>query len=148
MFEPREVAGLGDVREDSDLQHLDCFLGLLRSCHDDDREGRVDHANLLEQLEAVELFQLGIEHDKIGAPPVYGGNCFAAVLGSEHLVGATVLEQPEKPRQGSTLGPFGKNENALTTHLRPFPRTLDRYCHFCKECLDWFTECLILLTSS
>jgi hypothetical protein len=59
-----------------------------------------------------------------------------------------VLEQPEKPRQGSTLGPFGKNENALTTHLRPFPRTLDRYCHFCKECLDWFTECLILLTSS
>src|SRR2546425_8853506 len=111
MFEPCEVAGLGHVRENSDLQHLDGFLGLLLSCHDDDRDGLVDHPNLLEKLEPVELFHLGIEHDEIGAAPVHGGNGFAAVLGGKHLVGATVLEQPEEPREGSTLGPFGKNEN-------------------------------------
>jgi len=51
MFEPYEV---------SDLQHLDGFLGLVRSCHDDDRNGLIDHANLLEKLEPVELFHLGI----------------------------------------------------------------------------------------
>jgi hypothetical protein len=30
------------------------------SCHDDDRNGLIDHANLLEKLEPVELFHLGI----------------------------------------------------------------------------------------
>ena len=79
---------------------------------------------------------------------LHGGNGFATVLGGEHLVGATVLEQPEELREGSTLGPFGKNENALTTHLWPLPRTLDSYCQFCKERLDWFIGCLSRLTSS
>jgi hypothetical protein len=59
-----------------------------------------------------------------------------------------VLEQPEKPREGSTLGPFGKNENALATHWRPLPRTLDSYCQFGDERLDSFTARVIRLTSS
>jgi len=32
----------------------------------------VDHANLLEKLEPVELFHLGIEHNEIGASSLHG----------------------------------------------------------------------------
>ena len=118
MFEPRELAGLGDVREDSDLQHLDGFLGLLPSRHDDDRDGLVDHAKLLEKLQPVELFHLGIEHDEIGASPLHGRNGFTAVRGHEHLVGVTMFELPEETREGFILGRVGENENPLAKHRK------------------------------
>src|SRR5439155_17259842 len=60
VLELREVAGLRDVREDSALQHLDRFVGLLLSGHDDDRDGLVERTNLLEKLEPVELFHLRV----------------------------------------------------------------------------------------
>ena len=64
-----EAEGLGDLGEDAGLEHLCGVVRRLLAGHDDDRDGRVEHPNLLEQAKAGESFHLWVEHDEIGSSP-------------------------------------------------------------------------------
>ena len=85
----------------SAFQQLGGFVRRRPARYDDDRDGRVDHTNLLEQLESVEPLHLRVEHDEVGASLLQGRHGFGRFRGGLHLVGSTVLEPLEERREGA-----------------------------------------------